>query len=220
MFANLKLLADAGITIATGTDAGNIGTLHATSYQSELKLMQESGMSNWQILAASTINGAKILDKQNEFGSVSVGKKANLILLEDNPLNNLENLTKINRVVNNGVVFSPNDLLSDTPEILVQRQLNGYNFRNIEAFLEPYDDDVELYNFPNTLIGKGKESMREDYSKMFENTPNLHCELKDRIVQDNIVFDKEHVRIGDKFIDATVIYIIENKKIKKVYFVN
>lgn len=219
MLANLKLLSDAGVTIVTGTDAGNIGTLHATSYQAELKMMQKSGMTNWQIIVASTLNGAKILDKEKEFGSIAIGKNANLILLDENPVDDLVNLTKINKVINKGVVFNPNDLVKDTPEILVQRQLNGYNFRNMDAFLEPYAEDVELYNYPNTLIGKGKENMRKNYTQMFENTPNLHCELKGRIVQGNIVMDKEHVRFDDKFLDATVIYHIENGKIQKVYFV-
>lgn len=219
MLANLKLLSDAGVTIATGTDAGNIGTLHATSYQPELKMMQQSGMTNWQILVASTLNGAKFLDKEKEFGSITVGKNANLILLDQNPVDNLENLTKINKVINKGVVFNPDDLIPDTPEILVQRQLNGYNFRNIEAFLEPYADDVELYDYPDTLFAKGKEKMRQTYTKMFQNTPNLHCELKGRIVQKNIVIDQEHVRFGNRFIDAIAIYHIENGKIKKVYFI-
>lgn len=219
MLTNLKLLSDAGVIIATGTDAGNIGTLHATSYQAELKMMQESGMTNWQILTASTLNPAKILDKQKEFGSIAKGKKADLILLDENPVENLENLTKINKVINKGVVFNPKDLLKDTPEILVQRQLNGYNYRNIEAFLEPYSESVELYSYPNTLIGKGKEAMRNTYTKMFEETPNLHCELKGRIVQGNVVIDKERVQFGNKFIEATAIYHIENGKIQKVYFI-
>jgi hypothetical protein len=78
---------------------------------------------------------------------------------------------------------------------------------------------VELYSYPNTLIGKGKEAMRNTYTKMFEETPNLHCELKGRIVQGNVVIDKERVRFGDKFIEATAIYHIENGKIQKVYFI-
>ncbi|TDO93996.1 amidohydrolase family protein [Flavobacterium sp. 245] len=219
MLTNLKLLSDAGVIIATGTDAGNIGTLHATSYQPELKMMQESGIGNWQILTASTLNGAKFIGKEKEFGSIAVGKKANLILLDQNPVENLENLTKINKVINQGTVFNPNEILKDTPEILVQRQLNGYNFRNIDAFLEPYAEDVELYDYPNTLIAKGKEKIRGNYQKMFENTPNLHCEIKGRIVQGNIVIDQEHVLFGDKYLDATAIYHIENGKIKKVYFI-
>ncbi len=216
---NIKILSDAGVLLATGTDAGNIGTLHASSYLAELQAMQESGMNNWQILTASTINGAKVLDKENEFGSVTINKKANLVLLDANPIENLENLTKINRVINNGIVFNPEEILKDTPEDLAQRQLNAYNVRNIDAFLEPYADDVEVYQYPNTLQYKGKETMRKNYSMMFENTPNLHCELVSRIAQGNIVIDKERVRFGERIIEAVAIYHIENNKIKKVFFI-
>jgi len=219
MMANLKILSDAGVIIATGTDAGNIGTLHASSYLAELQAMHKSGMSNWQIITASTINGAKILNKENEFGTVSIGKKANLIILDANPIDSIENITKINLVINKGVVFNPNELIKDTPTDLAQRQLNAYNFRNIDAFLEPYAEDVEVYSYPEKLLYKGKETMRKQYSSMFENTPNLHCELKERIVQGNIVIDKERVQFGDKIIEAVAIYHVENNKIKRVYFI-
>lgn len=216
---NLKKLSAAGVLIATGTDAGNIGTLHASSYLNEVIAMQKSGMSNWKIIQASTINGAKILNKESEFGTISVGKKANLILLEANPIDNIENISKIYRVINKGVVFIPESIIDETPTALAQRQLNAYNFRNIEAFLEPYADDVELYNYPDKLIGKGKEEMRKSYGAMFEKVPNLHCELLGRIVQGNIVIDKERVQFGKKIVEAVAIYHIENNKIKKVYFV-
>ncbi len=216
---NLKNLSDAGVLIASGTDAGNIGTLHATSYLAELLAMQKAGMSNWQIIQASTINGAKILNKEKEFGTVSMGKKANLILLDENPIENLENISKINRVINRGVVFNPNELIKETPTALAQRQLNAYNVGNIEAFLEPYADDVELYNYPDKLESKGKEAMRKVYANMFDRTPDLHCELVGRIVQGNIVIDKERVRFGKTVIEAVAIYHIENNKIKKVYFI-
>ena len=220
MMTNLKKLSDAGVLIATGTDAGNIGTLHASSYLKELLTMKQSGMSNWQILEASTINGAKVLNKENEFGSISVGKKANLVLLNGNPIENLENVIKIEKVFNNGNVIEPNSLVEDTPEVLAQRQLNAYNQRNIEAFLEPYAEDVEVYNYPDQLQFKGKDNMRAGYTGMFENVANLHCELKERIVQGNIVIDKERVQFGERIIEAVAIYHIDNNKIKKVYFIN
>ena len=217
---NLKILSDAGVLIATGTDAGNVGTLHASSYLKELQAMKISGMSNWQILQASTINGAKILDKQDEFGTVSIGKKANLILLDENPIHNIDNLTKIQLVINKGIVFESNSLVEDTPEDLVQRQLNGYNLRDIDAFLEPYAEDVEIYNYPDQLITKGKTNMRIGYSQMFQTVPNLHCELKGRLIRGNIVIDQEYVQFGEKILEAIAIYHIENNKIKKVYFIN
>jgi imidazolonepropionase-like amidohydrolase len=216
---NLKKLSDAGVLIATGTDAGNIGTLHASSYFAELKAMQKAGMSNWQIIQASTINGAKILNKENEFGTITTGKKANLILLENNPIENLDNISTINRVINRGVAFNPNELIKETPTALAQRQLNAYNVRNIEAFLEPYAEDVEIYTYPDKLENKGKAEMRKIYSDMFERTPDLHCELLGRIVQGNVVIDKERVQFGKNVIEAVAIYHIENNKIKKVYFI-
>ena len=216
---NLKILSDAGVVIATGTDAGNIGTLHASSYLNELIAMRESGMSNWQIIQASTINGAKILNKESEFGTVTVGKKANMILLNANPIDSIENIAKIFRVINKGVVFNPDTLIEETPTALAQRQLNAYNCRNIDAFLEPYADDVEIYTFPDKFLYKGKEEMQKKYSKMFEDTPNLHCELLGRTVQGNVVIDKERVQFNDKIIEAVAIYHIENNKIKKVYFI-
>ncbi|MEH6536805.1 MAG: amidohydrolase family protein [Psychroserpens sp.] len=216
---NLKILSDAGVLIATGTDAGNIGTLHASSYLAELQAMHKSGMSNWQIITASTINGAKILNKENEFGTVSIGKKANLIILDANPIDDIENITKINLIINKGIVFNPHELRKDTPGDLAQRQLNAYNFRNLDAFLEAYAEDVEVYSYPDKLLYKGKDTMRKQYAKMFKDTPNLHCELKERIVQGNIVIDKERVQLGDRIIEAVAIYHIKNSKIKKVYFI-
>ena len=176
-------------------------------------------MGNWKIIQASTINGAKIINKENEFGTVGIGKKANLVLFDANPIENIENVSKINLVINKGEVFKPNELHKDSPTDLAQRQLNAYNFRNIDAFLEPYADDVEVYQYPEKLLYTGKETMRKQYSSMFENTPDLHCELKERIVQGNIVIDKERVQFGNEIIEAVAIYHIENNKIKKVYFI-
>lgn len=216
--ANLKLFSDAGINIATGTDAGNIGTMHAASYLSELKAMNESGMSNWQILSASSINAAKILDLDKEIGSIGKGKKAHLLLLNSNPVSALSNLKDIDRIFINGLDIDPNTLLKATPEDLAQQQLNAYNLRKIDAFLKPYADDVEIYQYPDKLMYKGKDKMRQNYARMFENTPNLHCELLGRIVQGNIVIDKERVRFGEQIVEATAIYHVEDHKIKKVYF--
>jgi len=56
---NLKRLQDAGITIATGTDAGNIGTIHGPAIFREFELMKQAGLTPMQILQCTTINAAK-----------------------------------------------------------------------------------------------------------------------------------------------------------------
>jgi hypothetical protein len=213
-------MADAGVIIATGTDAGNVGTLHATSYFEELKAMQQSGLTNWQIIQASTLNGAKVLGKEKEFGAVAIGKRADLLLLDGNPIENVEHVQNISLVINKGHVIQPDTLIKDTPLALVQRQLNAYNARNIEAFLEPYADDVELYQYPDKLLGTGKDFMKKSYAEMFSNTPGLHCEIKGRIVQGNIIIDKESVTgFGPTAVEAVAIYHVVQGKIKKAYFI-
>ncbi|MBB6108138.1 Imidazolonepropionase [Mucilaginibacter lappiensis] len=217
---NLKKMTDAGVIIAAGTDAGNIGTQHASSLFTELKAMQQAGMSNWQIIQSATINGAKAMGKEKEFGSIEKGKKADLVLLNANPAEQLENLQEISLVINKGHVIAPDTLIKETPLALVQRQLNAYNQRSIDAFLEPYAEDVELYTFPDKLVSKGKDDMRKHYAAFFERVPSLHCEILDRIVKGNAIVDHESISVGpNKKVDAVAIYHIENNKIKKVYFI-
>jgi len=218
---NLKKMVDAGITITAGTDAGNIGTQHVSSYMGELKAMQQSGITNWELLQAATINGAKIFSNENKTGSISIGKNADMILLHANPVENIDNLTNIAYVINKGSLIKPDTLVKETNLALVQRQLNAYNARNIQAFLEPYSDDVELYNFPDKLISKGKDAMRKGYDDFFKNTPELHCEIKSRTIQGNYIIDQESVTgLGNKKLEATAIYYINAGKIQKVYFLD
>jgi hypothetical protein len=217
---NLKLVSDAGINVVTGTDAGNIGTQHASSYYVELQAMQQAGMSNAQILKAATINAAKGFGKETEIGSIEKGKWANMLLLNHNPFDSLQFVNDIAFLFNRGILIAPDTLLTVTPEILVQQQLNAYNAGNMEAFLAPYSDSVELYEFPNTLFAKGKDAMRKTYSSMFDNVKDFHCKLENRIIQGNTVIDHENVTgFGPKALKAIAVYTIAKGKIQKVYFI-
>ena len=218
MMVNLKKLVDAGVIIATGTDAGNIGTQHAGSYFDELRTMQAAGMNSWQLLQASTINGAKAVGKENEWGSISKNKWANMLVLSANPLDDLNNWRKIELVINKGVPFKPSVFVESTPAMLAQQQLNAYNAHDLDAFLEPYAEDVEIYRFPDKLQMKGKTEMRTAY-QFVTKTPKLYCRLVNRIVEGNMVIDQEEVwGFGEKPVHAVAMYVIEDGKIKKVYF--
>ncbi|SFD04605.1 amidohydrolase family protein [Spirosoma endophyticum] len=217
---NLKKVWHAGINVVAGTDAGNPGTFHATSFIDELKAMQGAGLSTADLLKSATINGSKIFGKESQFGSLTEGKLANVLVLKQNPLDNIDALINIETVINRGYVTTPAKLMPNSPENLAQQQLNGYNARNIDTFLEPYAEDVEVYNFPDNLQYKGKEAMRKRYSGMFDKTPLLHCELVNRIVVGSTVIDHESVTFAsDKEpAKAVAIYKVEAGKIKKVYF--
>jgi imidazolonepropionase-like amidohydrolase len=216
--SNLKKLIDGGVIIAAGTDAGNIGTQHAGSYFPELKAMQDAGCNTWEILQAATINGAKALGKQNEWGSISKNKTADLVLLNADPITSLTNWRNIDLVFARGIMLKPDSMVYNTPEMLAQQQLNAYNAHDLEAFLAPYADDVEVYDFPGKLSAKGKEQMRKNY-QFVTRTPGLYCRLLNRIVQGNMVIDHEEIYSeGRKPFTGVAIYIIEKGKISKVYF--
>ncbi|MBD2753209.1 nuclear transport factor 2 family protein [Spirosoma validum] len=107
-----------------------------------------------------------------------------------------------------------------TPESIVQKQVEAYNARNIDAFLATYADDIELYDLPDKLISRGKEAMRKDYGAFFDKAKSLHCEIVNRIVLNNTVIDHEKVTVNPQKppSQAVAIYKVENGLIRKVYF--
>lgn len=217
--ANLKKLYEGGVTIATGTDAGNIGTQHVSSYFDELREMEKSGLSNWDLLQSSTINGAKAVGKEKEFGAIKKGMRADLLLLSKNPVDDISNWQSIDWVINKGVPVRPDSVMNYSPVELADQQLVAYNAHNLEAFLAPYSDDIEIYELESgKLQTKGKEAMRKQYS-FLNNIKTLYCNLVNRIVLGNIIVDHEEIWTegGSKFY-GLAIYEIEGNKILKVWF--
>ena len=104
-------------------------------------------------------------------------------------------------------------------EAIVQRNLDAYNDRNIDAFMKDYADDVKLYAYPNTLQTEGKEAMRKNYASWFEQTKDLRAFIKKRIVIGNKVIDEEQVTANGQVFNAVAIYEVENGKITKVTFI-
>jgi hypothetical protein len=82
---------------------------------------------------------------------------------------------------------------SATPETVVQRQLDAYNARDVEALLEIYAEDAQLFEHPAALIASGSAALRERFAARFEE-PNLHATLLNRIVMGPVVVDHELVR--------------------------
>lgn len=115
--------------------------------------------------------------------------------------------------------LSADTLKTESAEELVQRQLEAYNARDIDAFMATYTEDIVINNFPETLIYKGQEAMRKRYKTMFEETSDLFCEIKKRIVLANKVIDHEYVRKNGNYISVVAIYEITNGLISKVTFV-
>ncbi|MGK0252522.1 MAG: hypothetical protein ACI81G_001962, partial [Gammaproteobacteria bacterium] len=94
------------------------------------------------------------------------------------------------------MTFIPANGKSQEEEIteqIVQKQLDAYNARDIDAFMNTYSDDIKLYNHPSELSSEGQIAMREGYAGYFKNTKDLHCEIKNRIVIGNKVIDQGYI---------------------------
>jgi len=90
---NLKKIIHSGVNIALGTDAGNPGTLHASSLVGEMALWQQAGISNKEILKAATFGNAQALNLTDTIGTLISGKDANFVVLDANPYKNLMTLS-------------------------------------------------------------------------------------------------------------------------------
>ncbi|WP_299185281.1 nuclear transport factor 2 family protein [uncultured Aquimarina sp.] len=111
-------------------------------------------------------------------------------------------------------------LVSDvSPEQIVQKQLDAYNKRDVNGFVDTYSDNIKVYNYPNKLIYEGKDRLKKGYASFFEQTPDLHCEVKKRIVYGNKVIDEEFLIMNGQKRKAVAIYEVENGKIAKVTFI-
>lgn len=109
--ANLKMMIDAGVNVAFGTDAGNPGTLHASSMMGEIIEWQKAGISNKQILKAITFGNAVALGLDEKVGSLLTGLQANFVVLSGNPYKDIRALEAPQMTVKNGNVL---DLQKET----------------------------------------------------------------------------------------------------------
>ena len=108
---NLRRAADAGITIAAGSDAGNIGTLHGPSLHRELELMVKAGLKPMQAIVAATRGGAALMGRSDHLGTLAPGKRADLVILDADPLADIRNTRRIHRVVKGGEIFVPDEIM-------------------------------------------------------------------------------------------------------------
>src|SRR5262252_1574995 len=110
---NLKRLEDAGVTIAAGTDAGNIGTIHGPALFREFQLMKEAGLTPMQILQCTTANAAKLFGGETgaHIGKLENGYFADLVILNSNPLDDIANASDIDTVIKNGVAYPADSIL-------------------------------------------------------------------------------------------------------------
>jgi imidazolonepropionase-like amidohydrolase len=221
MAANLAAMQQAGVPVAAGTDAGNIGTLHGPSLHRELQLMHEAGMSHEDVLLAATRDAARVFAPNPAFGTLEPGKLADLLILESDPLADLAALQDIHRVLLGGRSLDPDRLVPPAASMVVQAQVEAYGARDIEGFLSTYTPDARLWRHPSgELIAQGHDAMREIYTTMFEASPELRIHIQQRTTMGDFVIDLELVSgmRGGEPVRAVAIYQVEGGLISNVWF--
>lgn len=104
----VKPMHDAGILILAGSDSGpfNSYTYPGESIHKELRRLVAAGLTPQEALTSSIINGPKFFDLEEEYGSVETGKKADLLILRENPLEDIRNTDTIFAVSAKGKYYS------------------------------------------------------------------------------------------------------------------
>ena len=104
--AVIGALHRAGVTIVPGSDTGLVGYgLHR-----EIELYVEAGMTPMEAIQSATIVSARAMGLDHESGTIEVGKRADLMLVDGNPLENIRDLREVSRVIVNGRMYNPNEL--------------------------------------------------------------------------------------------------------------
>lgn len=95
----LRALHEGGVKILMGTDAPQQFSVPGFSLHRELLFMRDAGMSPYEILKSGTVNVGQYFAKQDSFGTIEPGKRADLVLLNANPLDDITNVDKIEGVM-------------------------------------------------------------------------------------------------------------------------
>ncbi|MEM8496404.1 MAG: amidohydrolase family protein [Pseudomonadota bacterium] len=131
---------NAGGRVTTGSDAGFIYKVYGFAYIRELELLQEAGFHPLEVLQAATINGAQLLGMENRLGSIQVGKAADLVIVDENPIKNfkvlygtghrklnvetnkMEKTGGIRYTIRDGIVYDAKQLLGQVRELVAARK--------------------------------------------------------------------------------------------------
>jgi len=126
-----------GGRVTAGSDAGYIFKIYGFGYIRELELLREAGFNALEVIQSATINGAEALDMSDEIGSIRVGKKADLVVVNENPLRNFKVLYGtghfrldennkparvggVNYTIKDGVVYDAKALLAEVKAMVKQ----------------------------------------------------------------------------------------------------
>jgi imidazolonepropionase-like amidohydrolase len=103
----IRAMNAAGIRIGAGTDTPLAVAIPGYSLHNELAMLVRAGLTPMEAIRSATITPAEFLKLDDEMGTIDVGKRADLLLLNANPLDDIENTRRIDLVVSKGAIVTP-----------------------------------------------------------------------------------------------------------------
>ena len=125
MKRNVKKLLDAGVLLAAGTDAPYPGVFQGEAIHHELELLVEAGMTPLQAIRTATYNAAQIMHAEQEWGSLQVGRLADVVIVGGNPAARISDTRKIETVIMNGKILDRAGLRYDAKKDAGFRAVSG-----------------------------------------------------------------------------------------------
>ncbi len=142
LLALVRALDAAGAGLLVGTDSANAGIVPGYSVQDELVLFVEAGLTPWRALRAATSGAADFLGQSKEWGRVAVGRRADLLLLRGNPLDDIKNIALREGVMVRGRWFPAAELESELANM--EAYASGKRSRLAETPPVPVEGTREL----------------------------------------------------------------------------
>jgi imidazolonepropionase-like amidohydrolase len=103
--SNLRRFVQSGGKVALGTDYdGYVTPFELGMPLLEMQLMQEAGMTSMQIIVAGTRHAAHVCGLENELGTIQAGKIADIVIVKDNPLDDIQSMSTVQMVIHNGEI--------------------------------------------------------------------------------------------------------------------
>ncbi len=141
--ANLLLMAQAGVKVVAGTDAGNSLVFHGAAVHRELELMVDAGLSPMEAIVAATRTAAEYLGQVDELGTIAPGKLADLLVVNGNPLEDITSTKDIHLVVKNGVIVNREQLAGEVNPA----KREGVPIEHLPELVDDFEDGDQLSNW-------------------------------------------------------------------------
>lgn len=108
--ANLRRANRMGVEIVLGTDSGGPGGLHGAGVPREMELLNDCGLTPMQVIMASTRGAARVIGQGENLGTVEAGKLADILIIDHDPIQNINNIKYLSSVFRGGKRIDPNAL--------------------------------------------------------------------------------------------------------------